>query len=363
MTRGRAAAAQRASGNLPARVDGGQVVQQDPRAATVRSLFERMAPEMQRSLPKHMTVDRMIRVALTVVQENEDLLKCDPRSLLGALMTCTQVGLEPGPQGHVYFVPFARKVTFIMGYRGIIELARRSGLLLSISAHTIYGNEVAQNRFSVEYGTVNKLTHKPIVFEDRGAPVGYYATARIANPARRSEAEDVFVVLTRAEVEAFRVRSPTQKADKPSGPWVTDYEAMAWKTCIRRLERWLPQSPELAAALAHEDTVRTTLEGNVTEQAEPDPQEPFDPQAAGQAVGELSAPETPPAATDAGDQGGVESPPPDEGPGGGEAAVELGQAVSDAMEASAVEDPPADWSDAPTPDPSDPDDPWSTVRA
>lgn len=362
--RGREAAAQRAQGgggNVPATVDqsGSAVdVRPDPRASTVRTLFERMAPEMERSLPKHMTVDRMIRVALTVVQEDEDLLKCDPRSLLGALMTCTQVGLEPGPQGHVYFLPFwdkdarAFKVTFVTGYKGMIELARRSGLLLRISAHTVYANEVKQGLFSVEYGSSNKITHKPIVFGDRGDPVGYYGVARIASPTGRQDTEDVFVVLTRDEVDKFRQRSPAQKAERASGPWNTDYEAMAWKTCVRRMERWLPQSPELAAALAHEETVRETLSGNVLDQAEPHPAEPFDRVAATKAVGELNAPAAP--VPPAGDE-----VPPDVDPRTGEVADRPTPGPADASQDPGATDPavngdpevPGEWSNPPTPEP------------
>lgn len=300
------------------RAQGGTVAQQGD-GSTVRGLFERMGPEIQRALPKHMDPDRMIRVALTVVNQSDKLKACKPESLLGALMTCTQIGLEPGPQGHVYFVPYGRDVTFILGYQGMIELARRSGLLLSIAAHTVYQAEVDAGQFSVEYGTVNRLVHKPIIFGERGAPVAYYATARIKSPASDAT-EDVFVVLTRHEVDQFRARSATQKAEKASGPWLTDYEAMAWKTCIRRLSRWLPQSPELAAAMSHEETVRTRVDGNVVEQAEPRPAEPF------------------------------------EGPG----PLEVMPApVSDPSEAPAgASDEGDQWQDVPTPEPGGADDPW-----
>lgn len=312
---GRELAQQRANG-------GGQVATTND--GSVRGLFEQMGPEMQRALPKHMSVDRMIRVALTVVNQSEGLQRCDPRSLLGALMTCTQVGLEPGPQGHVYLVPYGKKVTFIMGYQGMIELARRSGLLVSIAAHTVYKNEVDQGRFRVSYGTENTLHHDPIVFEDRGPAVGYYAAAKIKSPAGNTT-EDVFVVLTAAEVDAFRARSATQK-DRPSGPWSTDYEAMAWKTCIRRLARWLPQSPELAAALEHEETVRETVTANVVDGPQPAPAEPFDPSQMPQQLGApVSDPSEGPAV------------PPSDGPRPG----------------SQVD--PAEQ----TADPSDPDDPWA----
>ena len=257
-----AAAARRQQG------PGGTVATQQDAGATgtMRTLLDRMKPELALALPKHMTAERMARQALTVFRTVPKLDECTPQSFLGALMTCAQVGLEPGPQGHVWLIPFRNKgrmeATFILGYQGMIELARRSGELVDIAAHTVYQNEVDQGRFKVRYGTDHGIEHDPIVFGDRGKPVGYYAMAKLRSGGTP------FVVLSRGDVENFRARSKTQ-GDNPSGPWMTDYEAMAWKTCVRRLSRWLPQSPELAAAIAHEETVRTETAANVLEQQPP----------------------------------------------------------------------------------------------
>jgi recombination protein RecT len=301
-----------------ARAQGGQVATRpdntptgDP-AGTMRTLLDRMKPELALALPRHMTPERMARQALTAFRTTQKLDQCTPASFLGALMTCAQVGLEPGPQGHVYIVPFwnnrakSFEATFILGYRGIIELARRSSELVDIAAHTVYQNEVDQGRFRVMYGTSPSIEHDPIVFGDRGEPVGYYATAVLKSGGRP------FVVLSKTDVDRFRLRSATQK-DNPSGPWLTDYEAMAWKTCVRRLERWLPQSPELAAAIAHEDTVRhetPPVNGqhtpNVLEAQPPVTDDEAEPDVTG--TGTVDPP--------AGPQ--VEDPPPGVDPGTGE---------------------------------------------
>lgn len=241
----------------------------NPAVGTMRQLLDQMKPQLALALPKHMTAERMARQALTAFRTTKKLDECSPQSFLGALMTCAQVGLEPGPQGYVYLIPFKNygrmEATFILGYQGMIELARRSGQLVDIGAQTVYQNEVDQDRFRVTYGTDAKIEHDPIIFGERGAPVGYYAWAKL------KDGGTPFVVLSRADVEKFRARSATQKADAPSGPWMTDYEPMAWKTCIRRLSRWLPQSAELAAAVAHEETVRTTVDGSVLDQQQPNP--------------------------------------------------------------------------------------------
>lgn len=290
----------------------------------LKKLIERMAPEMERTLPKHIPVDRLVRISLTMLRQQPDLLKCTPQSFMGSLMTCAQLGVEPGPPlGHAHIVPFWNRktrsfeATFILGYRGIIDLALRGGKVRKISAHTVYSNEVEQGRFRVRLGGEERIEHDPIVFGDRGEPVGYYAVAWLAN------GQTQFARLTTAEVEKYRRRSATQKED-PSGPWVTDYQAMALKTCVRRLGTWIPQSLELAAAIAHEDTVRQVVAGapipSVLELAPPPPQiaapEP-----------ESGSPYDGPTQTTGGgerrpDAADLDDPPPVEAPDGGPAPAQ-----------------------------------------
>lgn len=326
---GREAAARRAGKTVATRPDGGAMpapAGESGAAGTMRQMLERMKPELALALPKHMTPERMARQALTAFRTTPKLDECSPASFLGALMTCAQVGLEPGPQGHVWLIPFRNKgrmeVTFILGYQGMLELARRSGELLDVSAHTVYENEVAQGRFEVSYGTNGGIMHKPIVFGERGKPVGYYARATLKSGGRP------FVVLSKADVDVFRRRSATQK-ETPSGPWNTDYEAMAWKTCIRRLSRWLPQSPELAAGLAHEETVREYVNGDVVE----------------------SVLEQQPPALEEGDPEGIDRADP-----------VTGEIPSGEGEAAPVEPEAEPWPDTDPPDPSDGADPWAGAK-
>lgn len=339
MMAGREAAARRAGREVATRPQGEAMpapANESNAAGTMRQLLEQMKPELALALPKHMTPERMARQALTAFRTTKGLDKCSPASFLGTLMTCAQVGLEPGPQGHVYIIPFERRAkvggtwktvetmaTFILGYQGMIELARRSGELLDVSAHTVYSAEVEQGRFEVEYGTNGGIRHRPIVFGERGQAVGYYARATLKSGGRP------FVVLSRDDVEVFRKRSATQKPDNPSGPWNTDYEAMAWKTCIRRLSRWLPQSAELAAGLAHEETVREYAHGQVVE-----------------SVLETPAPELAEAEPEGIDQ----------------ADPTTGEIPSGEGEAAPVAPEPGFEDEAPTADPSDPDDPWAGAK-
>jgi recombination protein RecT len=194
--------------------------------------------------------DRLARVALTEIRRAPALAKCDPASLLGAIMTCAQVGLEPGgPLGHAYLVPFENRragrteVQFILGYRGMIELARRSGQIQSIEARAVYEGD----QFDVKLGLDSDLTHVPD-FENPNRTQSEklrfgYAVAKLKDGGVQ------FEVMSRRELEAVRAQSKAGTI----GPWQTHYEAMALKTVIRRLFKYLPISIELATAVEQDE--------------------------------------------------------------------------------------------------------------
>jgi recombination protein RecT len=212
--------------------------------ATLSQLIERMKPEMARALPKHMDPDRMARIALTVLRQTPKLGECTPESFLGALMTCAQTGLEPGPLGEAYLVPYGNTVTFIPGYKGLISLAWRSGRVKSITAETVHEHDA----FTFRKGLDPVLEHDWSLTEERGKPIAWYAAATL------KDGGSAFVVMSRTDVEAIRKRSRA----KDSGPWVTDYDAMAKKTCIRQLAKFLPLSIEFAQAVNADSTVRVS---------------------------------------------------------------------------------------------------------
>jgi recombination protein RecT len=199
------------------------------------------------ALPKHVTADRLARIALTTVRTNTELQKCNVSSLVGAIMQAAQLGLEPGLLGHCYLVPFNRKikeqgkpdrwvkdVQFIIGYKGLLDLARRAGGIVTIAAELICENDI----FEYRKGYEEVLSHQPN-FRDRGTMIGVYAYATTKDGGRYA------VVMTKLEVDKIRERSKA----KDNGPWITDYEEMAKKTAIRRLTKYLPMSVELAENL------------------------------------------------------------------------------------------------------------------
>lgn len=221
-----------------------------PDQPTLAQLIERQKPEIARALPRHMNPDRMARIAVTVLRQTPQLARCNPASFLGALMTAAQLGLEPGPLGEAYLVPFrdtktgTYNVTFIPGYKGLIKLAWQSGQLADIWAEVVYEND----EFDYQLGLNRDLVHRPAQ-GNRGQPVYVYAAARL------KDGGTPFVVMSRDEVEAIRDRSKASK----SGPWVTDWAAMAKKTAVKQLAKWLPMSSEFSAAVAMDGSVRTDV--------------------------------------------------------------------------------------------------------
>lgn len=222
--------------------------QHDPVRQDLQTLLQKMGPEIARALPKHVNPDRMARIALTALRTTPKLAQCTPESFLGSIIQASQLGLEVNtPLGHAYLLPFEERRTgrticqLIIGYQGALDLARRSGMVKSIYAFPVYEGDA----FDWELGLNPTISHKPSKEDGREARklTHVYAVAKLEG------GEPIFTVLTRAEVEKYRGRSRASN----SGPWVTDFEAMALKTAIRRLYRWLPKSAEMARAEAFDE--------------------------------------------------------------------------------------------------------------
>lgn len=247
-------------------------------AKTIDHLLKRLAPQIQRALPKHMTADRLARIALTTIRTNPKLLECTPESLMAAVMQSAQLGLEPGILGHAYFVPFKNgktgctDVQFQIGYKGLLELVRRSGEVTSIAAHEVYENDF----FEFEYGIDEKLTHRPNIAGDRGEVYAYYAYAKYKDGGHS------FLVMSKKDIlEYAKKYSKSYYKGQFSGPWATDFDAMAKKTVLKQLMKYMPLSIELQRQLSTDETVKMEIEEDMTEVAPVDvviEHEPIDEQ-------------------------------------------------------------------------------------
>lgn len=212
------------------------------------------------SLPSGMSVDRFQRLLLTAVNTNPDLLDCTPNSFIAAGVTAAQLGLEPNdPRGLAYLIPFKKRVkvkddkgrdvwtetrivNFIIGYRGMLDLARRSGIVSSINAFPVFEGDT----FEYQLGLDPHLKHVPGADcdDDPAKLTHVYAVAKV-------QGEPQFVVLTRKQIE--RTKASSQGGASSYSPWNTHYVEMALKTALRRLCKWLPQTVEMAAAQQLDD--------------------------------------------------------------------------------------------------------------
>jgi recombination protein RecT len=219
------------------------------RMDSLRSMLEAARSSMALVVPRHVTPERLIKLALVAASRTPLLLQCDPKSIVQGVMTAAQLGLDcGGVLGSAYLVPFKNaknggryEAQLIVGYRGLVDLARRSGEIDTIEAHVVHANDA----FEIAFGLDPVLRHVPCLKDEPGEMVLVYAIARLKDGGRQVE------VMTRAQVDRIRQRSRAGQ----SGPWVSDYDEMARKTVVRRLCKYLPLSPELADALAVDEKV------------------------------------------------------------------------------------------------------------
>lgn len=254
----------RARGNPAAGRGGTDLVLKERRAEFTNGLAL-MEAQFQAAMPSGIEAKQLARDALTLVQNNPKLLQLkDQRSLYGALMTCAQVGLRPIPQlGLAYVVPFKGRAQFIAGYKGLAQLAHRSGQIRGITNRVVRRGDY----YLTGGGDSDSIVHTPKAWPDRPTqeelaeldPVAYYAIVRDLNGGRYSDAMWRWQMIDHAEKHALqREWNPaTQKNDGPiKGPWRTDFDAMALKTTIRFALRVAPQSVELQRALAADESIR-----------------------------------------------------------------------------------------------------------
>lgn len=207
-------------------------------------LIRRMEPQIRKALPSVITPERFTRMVLTALSSTPKLQTCTPQSFLGAMMQAAQLGVEPNtPLGQAYLIPYGSVCQFQLGYKGLIDLAYRSGEVSSIQAHEVHENDT----FEYEYGLEPKLRHVPAM-TDRGPVTYYYAVLKLKNGGVG------FEVMSRDDVEAF-----ARKKSKAfnNGPWKTDFDEMAKKTVLKKVLKYAPLKTEFARAVASDESVKT----------------------------------------------------------------------------------------------------------
>ena len=249
-----------------ATVKGGLIQKQTSAPAnsgvrSIKDLVVQMESQIAKALPSVLTPERFTRMVLTAMSNNPQLQQCTPNSFLGAMMQAAQLGVEPNtPLGQAYLIPYRNhgtlEVQFQLGYKGLIDLAYRSGEITDISAHEVYENDT----FEYELGLEPTLKHIPAL-QDRGDVILYYAVYHTKNGGYG------FEVMSVDDIRQHKNKF-SKAAGKGFSPWSTNFDEMAKKTVIKKLLKYAPVKTEFVRAVAQDGTIKTNLSANMAD--EPD---------------------------------------------------------------------------------------------
>ena len=235
-------------------------------AKSLVDLIRSSSKELQKALPEHLRAERLSRIALTCVRMNPELVKCTPESLLGALFTAAQIGIEP-LAGRAYLLPFnnnrkinnewktVKEVQFVLGYKGVTELFYRHSKAIQIA----WGIHKEKDDFDYEKGTNAYLRHKE-ARGDRGKTLGYWAMATLQGGGKPFEYWTVEDCIEHAKKHS-KSYNKSKKEFESSSPWVKEPDAMCLKTVFVQLAKLLPLSVEVQTALAQDEVSRDYRKG------------------------------------------------------------------------------------------------------
>lgn len=251
-----------------ANVNGGaiQKAQTEKSAAvktqrSMKDLIISMEGQIAKALPSVITPERFTRMVLTAMSTNKDLQLCTPNSFLGAMMQAAQLGVEPNtPLGQAYLIPYKNKgvleCQFQLGYKGMIDLAYRSGEVKDIQAHEVHENDT----FEYELGLEPKLKHIPAM-KNRGAVIMYYAIFHTKDGGYG------FNVMSVDDVQEH-ARKYSKAYGSSFSPWKSNFDEMAKKTVLKRCLKYAPIKTEFARNISADETIKTTIAADMAEQAD-----------------------------------------------------------------------------------------------
>ena len=227
---------------------------------TMKDYVESMSGEIAKALPSVITPERFTRITLSALSTNPQLQQTTPQSFLGAMMTAAQLGVEPNtPLGQAYLLPYKNKgvleCQFQLGYRGLMDLAYRSGEISVIQAHTVYEND----EFHYEFGLEPKLEHKPAI-KDRGDAVAYYAMFKTKDGGYGFEVKSVQDV----KLHAKKYR---KSYDSAYSPWSTNFDEMAKKTVLKRVLKYAPLKSDFVRQVTADESIKTEISSDMLDVA------------------------------------------------------------------------------------------------
>lgn len=231
---------------------GGQMSAAKAEKKTMQAYIKAMAPAIQKALPSVITPERFTRMVLSALSSTPKLAECSPQSFLAAMMTAAQLGVEPNTAlGQAYLLPYRNhgqmECQFQLGYKGLIDLAYRSGEVSVIQAHTVYENDV----FEYELGMDPKLRHVPAK-ADRGEAVAYYAMFKTKDGGYG------FEVMSVDDVQRHAQRY-SKSYGSGSSPWRSNFDEMAKKTVLKRALKYAPLKSDFVRGVAQDETIKAEL--------------------------------------------------------------------------------------------------------
>lgn len=223
---------------------------------TFKDILQQEWHKISAVIPKQVSQERMFQLAVSAYNQTPELAKCTPVSVLSCILKCAALGVEPSAVdnlGRAYILPYNNRKTghteaqMILGYKGMIDLARRSGEIQDISARAVYEGDF----FEYEFGLNEQLKHIPAQDNERTPN----KLTHVYMVCHFKDGGHYIDVMTRSQVNAIRSRS--KSGSSAYSPWSTDYEAMACKTVIRRAFKFLPVSVEAQKAAATDEATPT----------------------------------------------------------------------------------------------------------
>lgn len=201
------------------------------------SMLEAWKGEIARALPKHLSAERMIRIALTSFRKTPALANCDPRSVFAAVIQAAQLGLEPDTLGRSYLIPYGKEAQFVPGWRGLIDLVNRAGNASVWTGAVFEGDE-----FDYALGDRPFISHKPGIEDDPEKILYVYAVGRV----KGSEWP---------VIEVWSVKKVWKHRDRFNKVGKSHYsfkhpEMYARKVVLLQVLKYMPASPELLLATA-----------------------------------------------------------------------------------------------------------------
>lgn len=231
---------------------GGQMSAAKAEKKAMQAYIKAMDPAIKKALPSVITPERFTRMVLSALSSTPKLADCSPQSFLAAMMTAAQLGVEPNTAlGQAYLLPYRNhgqmECQFQLGYKGLIDLAYRSGEVSVIQAHTVYENDV----FEYELGMDPKLRHVPAK-ADRGEAVAYYAMFKTKDGGYG------FEVMSVDDVQRHAQRY-SKSYGSGSSPWRSNFDEMAKKTVLKRALKYAPLKSDFVRGVAQDETIKAEL--------------------------------------------------------------------------------------------------------